>query len=75
MLSGVGMLLKTPLGQSTFWAKLVLDILDLPAKASVLCSKQFNGEFGCSVCLNPGVRLENGARIYLPGSFAERTHD
>ena len=53
----------------------MLDILDLPAKASVLCSKQFNGEFGCSVCLNPGVRLENGARIYLPGSFAERTHD
>lgn len=27
------------------------------------------------MCLNPGIRLENGARIYLPGSYAERTHD
>jgi len=47
----------------------------LPAKASVLCSKQFNGEFGCSVYLHPGIRLDNGSRIYLPGSFAECTHD
>ena len=34
-LSGVGMLLKTPLGQSTFQAKLVVSVFDLPAKASV----------------------------------------
>lgn len=26
------------------------------------------------VCLHPGERLENGTRIYLPQTFAERTH-
>ena len=31
-------------------AKLVLGVFDLPAKASVLCCKQYNGEYGCSVC-------------------------
>ena len=39
-----------------------------------MCSKQFNGEYGCSVCLHPGKRLENGARIYLPESYLERSH-
>jgi hypothetical protein len=29
-------------------------IVDLPAKASVLNIKQFNGEFGCIACIHPG---------------------
>ncbi|CAF0975744.1 unnamed protein product, partial [Brachionus calyciflorus] len=29
-------------------------ILDLPAKAAVLQTKQFNGEFGCLNCYHPG---------------------
>lgn len=37
--------------------------------------KQFNGEYGCSVCLHPGRRLPNNARVYLPGTqYPERTH-
>ena len=50
-------------------------ICTLPAKAAALCAKQFNGEFGCSVCIHPGTRLANGARIYLPDVvYPERTH-
>jgi len=43
----------------TVWAEFVLGIDDLPAKASVLCAKQYNGELGCSVYLYPGKQLEN----------------
>ena len=48
-----------PNGSVKFKAKLVLATFDLPAKSSVL----FNGEFGCTVCYHPGLRLSNGARV------------
>lgn len=71
----LGMAIKTATGLKTFRTKLVLGIFDLPAKAAALCAKQFNGEFGCSVCLHPGKRLTNGARVYLPDIvYPDRTH-
>ncbi len=69
-----GLTITTPTGLSTIRFKLLMGIFDLPAKAAVLCAKQFNGKFGCSVCLHPGQRLSNGARIYLPDKFPDRTH-
>jgi len=52
-----------------------MGVFDLPAKAAVLCCKQYNGEYGCHVCLHPGKRLPNNSRIYLPQcSYPERTH-
>ena len=57
-----------------FKVKLVLANFDLPAKASVLNCKQFNGKYGCTVCYHPGLRLSNGARVYLPSLYRERTH-
>ena len=30
------------------------EIADLPAKAASTNCKQYNGKFGCSVCLDPG---------------------
>lgn len=60
-------------GNHTYRAKLVMVIADLLAKAAVLMAKQFNGEFGCSVCIHPGKRLPNNARVYLPD--CERTHN
>ena len=74
-LSTLGLTIKTSLGSLTIRAKLVMGIFDLPAKAPVLCMKQFSGEYGCSVCLHPGKRLSNNARVYLPNSvYPERTH-
>ncbi len=70
-----GLEIETPSGAVTVRAKLVTGIFDLPAKAAVLCAKQFNGEFGCSVCLHQGKRLPNNSRIYLPDdTYKERTH-
>ena len=60
-LSTAGMEINTSDGIVTICAKLVLGIFDLPAKALILCAKQYNGEFGCSVYLHPGKRLPNGS--------------
>ncbi len=73
-LTTVGMSMMTPAGLRTVRAKLVMGIFDLPAKAAVLCARQFNGLHGCAVCIHPGQRLSNGAWIYLPQKYADRTH-
>ena len=74
-LSTLGMKVKTSLGHYTIRARLVMGIFDLPAKAAVLCAKQYNGKYGCSVCLHPGKRLANNARVYLPDKvYPQRTH-
>ena len=69
-----GLTMSLPGGLTTVKTKLVFGVFDLIAKAPVLNFKQFNGKFGCSVCYHPGLRLPNGARIYLPYSYPERTH-
>ena len=55
--------------------KLVSAVFDLIARALVLKMKQFNGEYGCSVCLHPGKQFGKGTRVYLPGvDYTMRTH-
>lgn len=73
--SSEGFQIKVPSGMVMITGKLVMCIFDLPAKVPVLCAKQFNGEYGCSICLHPGKRLPNNARVYLPNLHPERTHD
>ena len=34
--------------------QIILMMADLPVKASILCHKQFNGQYGCSLCYCPG---------------------
>ena len=46
--------MSTPDGQKLCRAMLLLSTLDLPAKAAVVNVKQWNGEYGCSVCVAPG---------------------
>ena len=71
-----GLTIETPNGVVTIYLRLVLGVFDLPAKAAVLCSKQFNGKFGCSVCLNPGKQISKGLRVFLfDRVYAERTHE
>lgn len=62
----VGITMHTPDGMKTIRGKLMVGVFDLPAKAIVLNTKQFNGQYGCSTCLHPGERLPNGARVYPP---------
>ena len=70
-----GVVVRTPTGLQHIRVKLIMVFFDLPAKAAVLCAKQYNGEHGCAVCVHPGVRLSNGARIYRPQIYQDRTHE
>lgn len=69
----LGVAIQTPHGLITYRAKLELAIFDLPAKASVLCAKQFNGKYGCSVCLHCGEYSER-SHVYPPTEYPERAH-
>ena len=73
-LTTVGVTIELPTGDVTVKAKLVLDVFDLPAKAAVLSYIQFNGKYGCSVCLHPGKYISH-RRIYPPRKTSMRTHD
>ena len=40
---------------------------DAPARAMLTNMTQFNGEYGCGICLNPGIRIRKGrgtAQVY-----------
>ena len=41
-------------GVCTVKAKLIYAVMDLPAKAAILNCNQYNGEYGCATCKNPG---------------------
>lgn len=69
----LGVAIETPHGLITYRAKVELAIFDLPAKAAVLCAKQFNGKYGCSVCLHPG-EYSGRCQVYPPTEYPERTH-
>ena len=71
-----GFMMHSSNGQTQFCkVKLVSAVFDLIARALVLTMKQFNGEYGCNVCLHPGKRLGNGSRVFLPGiDYPMRTH-
>ena len=72
--STLGISISTSHGLRTFCTKLVMGLFDLIAKRDVLCAKQFNGKYGCSVCLNTGTLISRNTRAYLPGDFELRTH-
>ena len=46
-------------------------LADLVAKAPSLNMKQFNGEFGCSVCLHPGERLQGRGNVRVYPQYPE----
>ena len=51
---------------------------DAVARPALRHAKQFNGEFGCDWCLNPGVVVPKGdghVRAYSADHYRERTHE
>jgi len=57
ILEKIGVEVKSPLQPNTFISKVILlaGTCDLPAKCLVLNTMQFNGQNGCSKCLQPGT--------------------
>lgn len=54
-------------GQFNSKVVLLLGTADLPAKCLVMNMVQFNGEYGCSKCLQPGstVRTDKGGHVHV----------
>ena len=69
--------MNSPAGEITCKARLLMCSVDLPARASVLNMKQFNGKFGCSQCEDEGKPRANShlVRNWLYSlSSVPRTH-
>lgn len=50
--------------------------VDSPARAALLNSKQYNGYYGCSWCLQKGTSIEGTVKYPFDGdSMVERTHE
>ena len=46
-------------GTVTVKARLLVVVTDLPPKAAIMKVTQFNGEFGCPVCLHKGEQVSS----------------
>uniref|UniRef100_A0A1X7UUJ2 Transposase domain-containing protein n=1 Tax=Amphimedon queenslandica TaxID=400682 RepID=A0A1X7UUJ2_AMPQE len=62
-LNMLGFSFSSPDGVKTVRAKLLFGVFDLVAKSKVLNMNQFNGNYGCPICLHPGEYRER-RRIY-----------
>jgi hypothetical protein len=40
--------------------RFIIGVLDAPARAMIANVNQFNGEYGCGYCLDPGTRVKKG---------------
>lgn len=60
-----GTTIETSDGRKTLKCKLLLCVFDLPARAMVVNMKQFNGYYGCLMCLDKGMHINN-RHLYLP---------
>ena len=55
ILKYLGIPVNTQSGKMVSKARLLMCVVDLPARASVLNMKQFNGKWGCTHCEDKGV--------------------
>ena len=62
---GPGVQANTLAGLKTIKCVLLAGVFDLPAKAAIMNTVQFNGYYGCSYCKDKGTHI-NRRHIYLP---------
>lgn len=69
-----GIAITTPDGPKVLKAMLLNCVFDLPAKAMALNFTQWNGQYGCSNCLDIGTQKAH-RRLYLPDDEHEPCSD
>uniref|UniRef100_A0A1X7VX31 Uncharacterized protein n=1 Tax=Amphimedon queenslandica TaxID=400682 RepID=A0A1X7VX31_AMPQE len=62
---------NTPAGKKLIKAMIIAAVFDLPAKAGVLNTIQFNGYFGYICCKDKGDNLSAHQHVYLPTAAHE----
>lgn len=65
-LSSTGITASTPAGKKLIKAMIIAAVFDLPAKAAVLNTIQFNGYCGCIYCKDKGENVSAHQHVYLP---------
>ncbi|XP_062507747.1 uncharacterized protein LOC134184148 [Corticium candelabrum] len=78
VLSSEGALFETARGMQRCRARLVLVTRDLPARAMLLCMKNFNGIAVCCYCYHPGMTIgDDHLHQYWPydGTLERRRHE
>ena len=65
-LSSTGITASTPAGKKLIKAMIIAAVFDLPAKAAVLNTIQFNGYYGCIYCKDKGENVSAHQHVYLP---------
>ncbi len=65
LLSGPGLEANTPAGLKQMKCVLLAGVFDLPAKAAVMNTVQFNGYYGCCYCKDKGIHI-NRRHLYPP---------
>ena len=77
-MGNVGALFETARGMQRCRARLVLVTRDLPARAMLLCMKNFNGIAVCCYCYHPGMTIgDDHLHQYWPydGTLERRRHE
>ncbi len=64
-LKSVGISVMTPAGEKIVKTILLSGVFDLPAKASVMNTTQFNGNYGCNYCTDKG-KMVMRTHVYPP---------
>ena len=70
-----GIEVQTPDGTMTSRSMILMCTADLPAKAKVANSLQYNGYFGCNTCTIPGKYYGRSMTWQYDPSAVLRTHD
>lgn len=65
LLYSEGIPMLSPDGPKCLRAKLLCCVFDLPARAMTLNLTQWNGQYGCTYCLDKGTQLSH-VRVYMP---------
>lgn len=60
------------IGSEQYKVVVLQNCLDSVGRCEVLCSKQFNGKYGCTACLHPGKSVNNQIRYpYQPSKLRD----
>ena len=67
-----GITIKTIEGAKVVKGKLLVNVFNLPAKASAANMKQYKGKYGCTYCTDKGVLIARNIVIYPPSAPHQR---
>ncbi|XP_058461975.1 uncharacterized protein LOC131436976 [Malaya genurostris] len=63
------------IGNQNYTVSLLQNCVDSVARCKVLCMKQYNGDYGCTMCLHPGKATDASPIRYYPSQRYPKSDD